>query len=418
MKRLRSMPPILWAAMVFVGGVILIVLASILFPAPQQPASPAPSPDSFYTPTGELPTVAGQLISAQPLTERPGGAGLSSNQVGWRILYSTTSVSGEIDVASGTVVVDKEHLASELPVLTIAHGTTGVASQCAPSLAPQPLAGGAMSATETLIDQGWAAITTDYVGLGTQGPHPYMVGPSEGNAVLDAALAAQHIDELTLSKDTVIWGFSQGGHGALWAGGLAPTYSPELNILGVVAMAPATNTVTQFSTGQQHPISKMTSSYIAHSWPQVFPDLGLKELINPDSVKIIDQLSQFCFDGEDLNNGANLAAEHTEPIFLESAYAPDSRFMKELEANRVSPQTSGIINVPVLVAQGETDFLILPENQQEWVNQACAVGQDLEYRTYPDRDHTSLLEPDSRFTPELVQWTKDRQAGLPAASTC
>ena len=34
---------------------------------------------------------------------------------------------------------------------------------------------------------------TDYEGMGTPGPHPYLVGISEGRSGLDAALAARQI---------------------------------------------------------------------------------------------------------------------------------------------------------------------------------------------------------------------------------
>lgn len=158
--------------------------------------------------------------------------------MGWRILYSTTSATGQIEAASATVVVSSAHMSSPLPVLAIAHGTTGIVPSCAPSLAPVPLDGGAMAATEAMIAQGWVAITTDYVGLGTEGPHPYLVGPSAAHNVLDSVLAAQQLPELDLLDDTVLWGHSQGGYGALWSAGLAPEYAPGLNILGVAAMAP------------------------------------------------------------------------------------------------------------------------------------------------------------------------------------
>jgi enterochelin esterase-like enzyme len=43
--------------------------------------------------------------------------------------------------------------------------------------------------------------------------------------------------DLALSRETVIWGHSQGGHAALFAAGRATEYAPDLAVLGVVAMA-------------------------------------------------------------------------------------------------------------------------------------------------------------------------------------
>lgn len=84
----------------------------------------------------------------------------------------------------------------------------------------------------------------------------------------------------------------------------------------------------------------------------------------------------------------------------------------------VSPQTSGLISAPVLVAQGEADSLVLASMQNNWVTKVCAAGQELDYRTYPGLGHMPLVAPDSPLTAELVTWTQDRLAGKPARSTC
>jgi len=49
------------------------------------------------------------------------------------------------------------------------------------------------------------------------------------------------MEGIRASDDTVVWGHSQGGHAALWTGILAPTYAPEIAILGVAAVAPASD---------------------------------------------------------------------------------------------------------------------------------------------------------------------------------
>jgi pimeloyl-ACP methyl ester carboxylesterase len=81
----------------------------------------------------------------------------------------------------------------------------------------------------------------DYVGLGVDAPHPYLIGQPEGRSVLDAVRAAHQLDGVELEDRTVVWGHSQGGHAALWAGALAPTYAPDVNVIGVAALAPASD---------------------------------------------------------------------------------------------------------------------------------------------------------------------------------
>jgi len=73
----------------------------------------------------------------------------------------------------------------------VAHGTTGVADDCAPS-ATSNLAG-QLSAVLPLLQQGYLITATDYEGLGTPGPHPYLVPTSEGRSVIDSVRAARDL---------------------------------------------------------------------------------------------------------------------------------------------------------------------------------------------------------------------------------
>jgi hypothetical protein len=69
-------------------------------------------------------------------------------------------------------------------VLAWAHPTSGVVPRCAPSLAFfrfQMIAG-----LREMLQRGYLVVATDYPGLGTGGPRPYLVGVSEARAVLDS----------------------------------------------------------------------------------------------------------------------------------------------------------------------------------------------------------------------------------------
>ena len=94
------------------------------------------------------------------------------------------------------------------------------------------------------LKAGFVVAATDYEGLGTPGIHPYLLGASEGRGVLDAARAARRLPGLHTSSTVMIYGHSQGGQAALFAGELAPTYAPDLHLAGVVAAAPATGLST------------------------------------------------------------------------------------------------------------------------------------------------------------------------------
>jgi uncharacterized membrane protein HdeD (DUF308 family) len=99
-----------------------------------------PKPDAFYTPPQNVPARPGVLLRSDTFT-----TGIPGDARAWRILYTTTTAAGRPAVASGVVVVAKDALASPRPVIAWAHGTTGFASKCAPSLLGRGLEAGAGS---------------------------------------------------------------------------------------------------------------------------------------------------------------------------------------------------------------------------------------------------------------------------------
>ena len=74
---------------------------------------------------------------------------------------------------------------------------------------------------QALIALDYVVAATDYPGLGTPGPHPYLVGESEGRAVIDSVRAARDLEKVGASTRYAVWGHSQGGQAALFAGEIA-----------------------------------------------------------------------------------------------------------------------------------------------------------------------------------------------------
>ncbi len=58
--------------------------------------------------------------------------------------------------------------------------------------------------------------------------------------MLDSVRAARNLPDSDTSGRFAVWGHSQGGHAALFAGELAALYAPELKLVGIAASAPAT----------------------------------------------------------------------------------------------------------------------------------------------------------------------------------
>lgn len=386
---------------------LILAIAMVLVTAFIHAGDPKLVPDAFYTPPTVVPAEPGALLRVEPLTE-----GIEPDAEAWRILYTTTNEDGSPAVASGSVVVPRARGQQPLPVISMGHGTKGIIPRCAPTLSAVPLADGPAAALRELVSQGWAGVTSDYVGLGTAGPHPYLVGEAAGRNVLDAYRAATKLEGITLRKDTVLWGHSQGGHGALFSAGIAPDYAPEIGILGVAAMAPASNLVELALGVKDSAPGKVVSSYIADSWNELYPELNIDSMITPGYESAVQRIGDLCFDGRD----ALAAVISGTQLF--DAVLPESTINGPLGDKLRDNSVDMPIKAPLLVAQGLADTLVLPQMQRGWVAERCAAGQRLEYREYAGLDHMPLVGDDSPLIGDLVSWTQDRLAGKEPLNTC
>jgi alpha-beta hydrolase superfamily lysophospholipase len=177
----------------------------------------------------------GTVLSSAEATLPPELAPLAT---GKRIQYVSTDVNGLTITATGLVLTPRNGRKNK--VVAWAHGTTGLADQCAPSANQDVFWPEARAAIAELLQRGWTVAATDYAGLGTPLPHPYLVGYSEARAIIDSVKAARNLDA-KLGTDYVIDGHSQGGQGGLFANQLAPSYDGALVLKGVSAIAPVSN---------------------------------------------------------------------------------------------------------------------------------------------------------------------------------
>ncbi|ENX41785.1 alpha/beta hydrolase family protein [Acinetobacter sp. NIPH 2100] len=143
------------------------------------------------------------------------------------------------------------------PIVVWAHGTTGVADQCAPS--KQGLKGNEYL-LKALLASGYVVVAPDYEGLGEpsgQEAHPFLNVRSEAYSITDAVVAARAYLTGLGKKTNGQWlavGHSQGGQAVL---GAAQYQSrAKLDYKGTIAVAPASNLGLILAGGEQAAIGK------------------------------------------------------------------------------------------------------------------------------------------------------------------
>ena len=313
-------------------------------------------------------------------------------------------------VASAIVMIAADAPAGPRPVVAWMHGTTGVVPGCAPSLLPDPFAN--VPALRELLAEGWIYVGTDYAGLGTAGPHPYLIGAGEARSALDAVRAARQLTGLEVGDRTLAWGHSQGGHAALWSAIEAPRYASDIPLAGIAALAPASDVPALFETQQSTLVGRIISSFVLRAYGETYADVVFGDYVRPWLLPLAHDMARRCLSGRGglLSVAEAIAAGGT--IF---AVPPATGALGSHMRGNVPDQR---MPEPLLIAQGLDDELVPADTQARFVRRICDAGQALEYRRYAGRSHLSLVAPDSPLIADLMRWSRSMLAGDAAPPGC
>lgn len=356
---------------------------------------------------GPLPQRSGTLLEAEPIERSP----LPGSRA-WRILY-TTDQDGKIVEASAAVYAPEDTSLTDLPVLVWAHGTSGFARACSPSLQDDPMQAGSMYVGDEVLSRGWVLVAPDLPGIGPDGTQPYLIGEGAGRALLDAARAAQRLDDVDTASRTVVWGFSQGGHAALWSGALRPAYAPDVDLVGIAAFAPATGLRESFDRLPAQ--DRIFAAYTMASYDAAYADVEWSDYATPEGEEFGRELAAQCL--PDTQAYADVAREL---LSFRDGQLFDQFFAAGAMGRRLAENEPPVASVeaPLLMVQGTNDTVVPADHQAEVAAGACADGTALEYLAVARRDHLGLVLADSPAYPDVFAWTDARLAGKPGPTEC
>ena len=355
-------------------------------------------------PTAAQPVVRSNLVSAVPLAGAPDGANA------FRVVYHSTDGGGTPVDVTGVVIVPKgPPPPNGRDIIAWAHGTSGIADACAPSTNTWLF--GSIAGLSDLIKRGYIVAATDYQGLGGPGPHPYLVGPSAAHSVLDAVRAARSVPRASASNRFGVWGESQGGHATLWAAQLAPSYAPELQLVGAAADAPPVDLSANLTGNSNAAVRALSTAYAGASWSAVY-GIPLSTIARPVGQDLMRRLAKNCvtLDGFQLRTKIGLMRLTYQLKGVDLNASP--RWAALMRANSVVPRRLG---VPLLVAQGSADVIVAPAVTRTFVGQMCKAGQRLRFIEVADGDHVTVAK---RTAAETIGWFGDRFAGKTVPNDC
>jgi dienelactone hydrolase len=359
-----------------------------------------PVPDfeltSFYESNLDFATKApGAILKTEPI---PAPAGATA----WRVMYVSRTWDDRLVPVTGIIVAPKEGTVRPRPILVWLHGTTGGARVAAPSLAPDPAQNLVQRSESAPIDygvpyltdllaKGYVVVATDYYGLGGPGVHQYIVGSTAARNGLDIARAARKLKDTHAGRDLLSFGWSQGGHAALFIAEEQPAYAPEFHHKGAVAIAPAT-------TAGVHFVNIPHAYVLARGYAAAYyvPLTGFTD----EGRKLIDVAGEVSITGV-----FRESLKYQGPFFVgDWNPAMKAALALNIPGNRKSP-------APILVVHGAADGVAPPNGTKELVPRALQNGDTIKVSWYPNEDHRSVIAA-ARL--EILTWFDDRLTGKPA----
>ncbi|TAL26747.1 MAG: Triacylglycerol lipase [Aquabacterium sp.] len=396
----------------------MLPIAALAFAAASAFAAPVAGPagNAFYTPPSPLPAGAhGDLIWYRTATVNL-GAGAPGVKA-WNVLYRSTDSREADNVVTGTVLVPTKawsNIFTPRPIVSYAVGTHGLAQPCAPS---QQFAAGTDYENANIVaalNAGYAVLVTDYAGYTTGNTPTYLAGSSQGRAVLDIVKAAAQIPNVGIkaTAKTAIWGYSQGGQSAAWAGELKDSYAADLNVVGVAAGGvPA-----DFLTAARYLDGRNGSSFLLAA------TIGLAQQY-PESIPFDDLASEA---------GLAAAADAKQICVFESLFKYQNRFLSEFTMGNLPLETllslPGIrnaltaqnlgktkISAPVYQYHGQADWALPLGQAYELKKKYCALGTNVKFDLLPGAEH---IVAQFQAAPQVISWLGDRFNGKTAVGTC
>ena len=359
---------------------------------------------SFYDPPRSL---GGRSPGALIRSAAFHGYSLPAGAHAVRVLYVSRALDGSPVAASGVVLIPAGTPPRRgWPVIAWAHGTSGVARMCAPSLMKDVEYGS--EGLMPMVAAGFAVIATDYAGLGTPGPHQYDNKIAQANDVVYSVPAARAAVP-SLGRRWVAIGHSQGGV-AVWGVAELEAKHEDPNYMGAISVA-GDMSYESFEAHDAATFDTITNMY----WPLTafgvkasYPSFDVARMLTPIMLeRYADVTSKGCW---------YYAYAAAAEIGHQAAVRPGWNEVPELARyNRDSRSTDKPIRGPLMVLAGDDDASVNFANIQAGVAEACRNRLPIEFVHRPGLDHDPLMEK----TIDLqLDWVRARLDGKSWSGNC
>ncbi|MFL6238524.1 MAG: lipase family protein [Actinomycetes bacterium] len=401
------------------AGALLVAVVAFVAPASAAPANP--DTDPFYTYSGPKPlaAIAAGTVLKQRAVNVSLGTTMSTPIQAEQLLYRTSGELGEPTVTVTTVI--RPATGTVLPqIIDYLSFYDALGAQCDPSYT---LTGGDPGAPNRQQAEEEEALIAAHLASGSiitvpdfEGEHlEWTAGHEAGYDSLDAVRATESYLGLAKTTKVGLSGYSGGSIAADWASELAPSYSPELNIVGVAEGG--------IPVDFAHNLNYINGS---QGWSGVIPaalvalarayKLDLPPYLSAYGMKLTNQVQHACIGSF---NGAypgltiqKLLKPQYQDIYKDADLV---RVMNALIMGSAPGHPKGPLFMGVGDMDGTGDGIMVAKDVEALAHEYCQQGVPVQFKVYNGDSHTQAAE---KFEPAAVAFLAERFAGTPFSSNC
>ncbi len=318
-----------------------------------------------------------------------------------RILYHSRSASGKDVAASGVVLFpyDKKPPAGGWPVIAWAHGSTGIARSCAPSLMRNIGYGPFLS---MYVNLGYAVVAADYAGLGTRFRNAFLDGPSNATDLINSIPAARAAVP-QLGARWVAMGKAEGG---LTVVAVADQENEirDSGYLGAIAISDLASLREIYADSPRGSSSLMLTS-LAYGLKTVYPQFQETDMLTPKGLALYHEIEQDCSE-------ARTAPELPPDQVVKPGWESNAFVYQYFDRNDPGQMRA---YGPILVISSVAPASKLATVTAQMIHRMCKQGDRIQWEQYPDPDPGDVIGDSVR---DQIGWIEGRFGGRPAPANC
>jgi hypothetical protein len=315
-----------------------------------------------------------------------------------QLYYRTTSSTKE---AQGTVATVWKPSKPKLPVQILSFHTyqDSASLSCHPSWAlvsgtashgKIPVSLDSSVYIQWALDRGIYVIVPDHLGPKAA----WLAGIQAGAAVLDGIRALRAHFQLPMDAEAALLGYSGGAHATVWADNMASTYAPDINIIGSISGGTIFDALSAFQYIDGTIISGFAGAGLV-GLMNAYPELEeyVKANFDEDGKRKLAIYSEtnMCIPEVSITNVYTNFTRHftnenplNHPTVIK--VMRQETLLRSLATLEVATPT-----YPRLIWHAGMDEIVPLETAQLYVEEQCANGADIHFKSVPLTTHISAL---------------------------